>query len=46
MGLRETLWLPVGLGFFWILFDPRNRGWHDILSGTITVACPEEATPQ
>jgi uncharacterized RDD family membrane protein YckC len=46
MGLRETLWLPLGLGFLWILFDSRNRGWHDILSGTITVACPEEATPQ
>ena len=24
----------VGLGFLWILFDERKRGWHDYLSGT------------
>jgi len=24
----------AGLGFLWILFDERKRGWHDYLSGT------------
>jgi uncharacterized RDD family membrane protein YckC len=24
----------VGLGFLWIAFDERKRGWHDYLSGT------------
>lgn len=24
----------AGLGFFWVLFDERKRGWHDYLSGT------------
>jgi uncharacterized RDD family membrane protein YckC len=37
LGRRETLWVPLGLGFFWILIDVRNRGWHDLMSGTITV---------
>lgn len=30
--------LPLGLGFFWALWDSRGRTWHDILSGTIVVA--------
>ncbi|HID45781.1 MAG TPA: RDD family protein [Chromatiaceae bacterium] len=24
----------LGLGFLWILIDPRKRAWHDIASGT------------
>lgn len=24
----------VGLGFFWVIFDERKKGWHDYLSGT------------
>jgi uncharacterized RDD family membrane protein YckC len=24
----------VGLGFVWVLFDEKRRGWHDYLSGT------------
>ena len=24
----------LGLGFLWIAFDERRRGWHDYLSGT------------
>ena len=27
-------WGICGLGFVWILFDKRNRGWHDILTKT------------
>jgi len=27
-------WLPLGLGFLWILFDKRKLAWHDSLSRT------------
>ncbi|MFA9460816.1 RDD family protein [Thiohalorhabdus sp. Cl-TMA] len=27
-------WLPVGLGFWWSLADPRGRAWHDRISAT------------
>jgi uncharacterized RDD family membrane protein YckC len=29
--------LPVGAGFFWILFDPKSRGWHDRLAGSVVI---------
>lgn len=29
--------LPLGLGFFWIAFDPRKQGLHDRLAGTLVV---------
>ena len=29
--------IPLCLGFLWIAFDPRKRGWHDILAGTVVV---------
>lgn len=28
-------WLPLGLGFFWALFDKKKRTWHDLMSGTV-----------
>lgn len=28
---------PAGLGFWWSLFDPGRRAWHDIASGTYLV---------
>ena len=27
-------WIPLGLGYFWILFDTQSRSWHDIASKT------------
>lgn len=27
-------WLPLGLGFLWVIVDGRKRAWHDRLSGT------------
>tara|TARA_R110002096_G_scaffold24760_6_gene77935 strand:- start:10261 stop:10833 length:573 start_codon:yes stop_codon:yes gene_type:complete len=30
--------LPLGIGFLWILIDPRNRGWHDLMSRTVTIS--------
>jgi uncharacterized RDD family membrane protein YckC len=29
--------LPAGLGYWWGLFDPERRCWHDTLSGTRVV---------
>lgn len=28
---------PAGLGFWWALFEPRRRCWHDLASGTLVV---------
>ncbi len=30
-------WLPAGLGYLWILFDPERAAWHDRLSATVIV---------
>lgn len=29
--------LPLGLGYFWILWDPRKQGFHDKLAGTVVL---------
>ncbi|MGY0556644.1 MULTISPECIES: RDD family protein [unclassified Lysobacter] len=29
--------IPLGLGLFWVAFDPRKQGWHDKLAGTVVV---------
>lgn len=29
--------LPLGLGFLWITFDQRKRGWHDMMAGTVVI---------
>lgn len=29
--------LPLGLGYLWMLWDPRQRCWHDKLGGTLVV---------
>lgn len=31
---------PLGLGFIWVVFDPRKQGWHDKLAGTVVVRVP------
>lgn len=28
--------MPLGLGFLWVFIDPWHRGWHDLMSGTVT----------
>lgn len=43
--LRRLAWavlslLPAGLGYLWILFDPRRRAWHDRMSRTRIVVLP------
>lgn len=37
--------LPFGLGFLWVMFDPKKRGWHDRIAGTVVVR-PKRQTPQ
>ncbi|MCO6419685.1 RDD family protein [Siccirubricoccus sp. KC 17139] len=39
--------LPFGLGFFWMLWDPRRQCWHDKLARTLVVRdlAPGEVPP-
>ncbi|PID46766.1 MAG: hypothetical protein CSB47_02270 [Proteobacteria bacterium] len=30
-------WLPLGLGFLWVLIDKNNKAWHDKTSHTFIV---------
>jgi uncharacterized RDD family membrane protein YckC len=32
--------VPLGLGFLWILRDPQNQAWHDKIAGTIVLKDP------
>jgi uncharacterized RDD family membrane protein YckC len=34
-------WLPLGLGYLWILFDREGRAWHDRLTRTRVVLLPK-----
>jgi uncharacterized RDD family membrane protein YckC len=29
--------LPFGMGFIWIIFDPRKQAWHDKIAGSVVV---------
>jgi uncharacterized RDD family membrane protein YckC len=37
--------LPLGLGFFWILFDPAGETWHDKIAGTQVISSRPPAPP-
>lgn len=32
--------VPLGLGFFWIIWDPRKQSWHDRIANTIMIKTP------
>ncbi len=32
--------LPIGLGYFWMLWDENKQTWHDKLSTTVVVSVP------
>lgn len=34
-------WLPLGLGYWWMLWDKQNRTWHDIYSESQVVQLPK-----
>ncbi len=36
--------IPLGLGFFWVLWDGRKQGWHDKLAGTVVIVDREAAS--
>jgi uncharacterized RDD family membrane protein YckC len=29
--------IPIYIGFVWIFVDPRRRGWHDLIAGTVVI---------
>jgi uncharacterized RDD family membrane protein YckC len=29
--------LPLGLGYLWVLWDPRRQGWHDKMARTLVI---------
>ena len=29
--------IPLGLGFLWVAFDKKKRGWHDMIAGTVVI---------
>jgi len=38
--LRLVGCIPAGIlaiGFFWAAFEPRKRGWHDMIAGTVVI---------
>lgn len=39
--LRYVGYIPslvvLGLGFLWVAFDQKKRGWHDLMAGTVVV---------
>ena len=37
-------WLPLGLGFWWSIWDPGKKTWHDRLSGTRLIGAPSFTT--
>jgi uncharacterized RDD family membrane protein YckC len=41
LGAAVLSWLPLGLGYLWILVDRDRRAWHDRLSRTRVVVVPK-----
>ena len=35
--------IPLGLGFFWVLWDPKRQAWHDKIAGTQVLYSPKIA---
>lgn len=36
----------AGFGIFWVLFEPRRRGWADLISGTVVARPRPERAPE
>lgn len=37
--------IALGLGFFWVFFNPRRQGWHDIMARTVVVRPKRKEQP-
>jgi uncharacterized RDD family membrane protein YckC len=44
LGASLLSWLPLGLGYLWILVDRDRRAWHDRLSRTRVVVLPKDSS--
>jgi len=31
------VFLTIGLGYFWVIWDKRKQGWHDKLANTVVI---------
>jgi uncharacterized RDD family membrane protein YckC len=29
--------IPLGLGYLWVIWDPKKQGWHDKIAGTYVI---------
>ena len=38
--------IAVGIGFAWMVFDPKRQGWHDKIAGTFVVDNPYSGGPR
>lgn len=43
LGAALLSWLPLGLGYLWVLVDRDRRAWHDRLSRTRVVVLPKDS---
>ena len=37
--------IVIFLGFLWVIWDPRKRGWHDYIGGTFVVRKQRDRVP-
>ena len=37
--------IPLSLGFVWILFNKKRRGFHDMIAGTVVIVKPRKPPP-
>lgn len=30
--------IPLGVGFFWVAFDRKKQGWHDMMANSVVIS--------
>ncbi len=43
-GVAILSWCCIGAGFFWALFDGKNRAWHDLASKSRLIVPPKASS--
>lgn len=38
--------LAFGLGYLWVIWDPRKQSWHDKMAGTLVVRVPRDSSAE